>query len=68
MNAKTYFVPTLNATTELDPAFIRGFVFVSSISGQLPLGYFDYFDSKRIQVLGRNETGFLQELEKQIAD
>ena len=44
MNAKTYFVPTLNATTELDPAFIREFVFVSSISGQLPLGYFDYFD------------------------
>lgn len=44
MNAKIYFVPILNATTELDPAFIREFVFVSSISGQLPLGYFDFYD------------------------
>lgn len=31
-------------------------------------GYFDYFDSKRIQVLGRSETGFLQDLDPQIAD
>lgn len=44
MNAKTCFVPTLNGVTELSPSFIREFVFVSSISGQLPLGYFDYYD------------------------
>jgi hypothetical protein len=44
MNAKTIFVPTLNGTTTLEPTFIRDFEFVSSISGQLPLGYFDYYD------------------------
>ncbi|MCF0125564.1 MAG: hypothetical protein HUJ68_07400 [Clostridia bacterium] len=44
MTDKTCFVPTLNGVTTLEKAFIREFEFVSSISGQLPLGYFTYYD------------------------
>lgn len=44
MNAQTCFVPTLNGTTEIDASFIRNFELISSISGQLPIGFMDFFD------------------------